>query len=722
MARTVNVVVNDGSLSSNTAAKQVSVVPVNDPPTMVNETFDVLGNTELRVDMTAGTTPHTSETTNAGTPLEGVLDNDTDVEGNPFVVTAITDCSDPAAPFDCTLPDGAVIHVEANGEFSYTPGPGDTAGSFTYTVTDNPVLGSPASPASANGTVTFDFLERVWYVDADFVGTSTGTSVAPFTNFSSLNGAGGSGDSDSPGDYIFVHAATATITSTLELEANQHLLGEGVGLSIPVNLNGNGPPTDLVPAGTHPAVTSAANTITVTQAVPVEIRGLSLASTGGGGNAIDLTATGAFSRSASLTIANNGFAGAAAETIDVNGGATGTLALTIGPNIWTGTHAGNGIDVQTAVAGAAINLALTNNSPIATTSATSSAILVNQVAGTITITAFSGIAIPGSHAGTGVMITNARFDQTPGGSYQTVSAGAATVGASGVGNGVGANGMLFINVSGDVSFTDLNIFADNGAALLLGGTGPVDVGAGTGTRLAVTANTGDVHAVGGAAVRVSNATIGLQLLTLSASTPTNGVALTNVNGQFSAPAGSTITKSSGLGAAFLVDNSAAGTTVLTSTYAGTITNSSGTGSPVTINTADTGSALTFSGAITDTGGQGISLTGNTGATMSFSGGLTLNGAASKFAATAGGTLNVTGTNTIGGHHSADRSRAQCCQHYHWRQRRHLPADQRDRGRQRHRAGYDRLFRRVHGDRKLDWILRRGREWQPSLDHHGPRHR
>jgi hypothetical protein len=307
-----------------------------------------------------------------------VLDNDSDPEGDPIAVTAITGCADTTAPFDCTLPGGAVVHVEATGAFSYTPAPGAISGSVAYTVTDDAASGTDAS---VGGTVTFTFFERVWYVDADFVGTSTGTSRAPFTTFASLSGAGGAGDSDSAGDYLFVHAASAAVTGTLELEANQHLLGEGVGLSVPVNLNGNGSPTSVVTAGVNPIVTSAANTITVTQAVPVEIRGLTLASTGGGGNAIDLTATGTLSGSAALTIANNAFAGATAETIDVNGGATGTLALAIGPNTWSGTHAGNGIDVQTTVAGAAIDLALTDNASISTTSATGSAILVNQVAG-----------------------------------------------------------------------------------------------------------------------------------------------------------------------------------------------------------------------------------------------------------------------------------------------------------------------------------------------------
>ena len=123
---------------------------MNDAPIVANETFELLGNTELRVDMTAGTTPHTSETTTGVSAVEGVLDNDGDLEGDPFAVTAIANCTvpDTTAPFDCTLTGGAVVHVDANGEFSYTPAPGATSGSFTYTVTDTPArAGRPASPA-----------------------------------------------------------------------------------------------------------------------------------------------------------------------------------------------------------------------------------------------------------------------------------------------------------------------------------------------------------------------------------------------------------------------------------------------------------------------------------------------------------------------------------------------------------------------------------------------
>ena len=114
--------------------------------------------------MVVGTTPHTSETTPNPNAVEGVLDNDGDPEGDPFAVTAIAGCSDVTAPFDCTLASGAVVHVDANGEFSYIPAPGTAAGSFTYTVTDAPAAGVPIS---LTGTVTFTFFDMLWYVDPD---------------------------------------------------------------------------------------------------------------------------------------------------------------------------------------------------------------------------------------------------------------------------------------------------------------------------------------------------------------------------------------------------------------------------------------------------------------------------------------------------------------------------------------------------------------------------
>src|SRR5262249_427465 len=61
----------------------------------------------------------------------------------------------------------------------------------------------------------------------------------------------------------------------------------------------------------------------------------------------------------------------------------------------------------------------------------------------------------------------------------------------------------------------------------------------------------------------------------------------------------------------------------------------------------TAGAVTFSGAITDSGGSGIILDANGTSTFSFTGGITLNGASSTFTATSNGGLTITGTNKIG---------------------------------------------------------------------------
>lgn len=625
----------DGGI--DTSAPQdfvITVNAVNDPPTVVNETFDILGNTELRVDMGVGLTPHTSETTSGPSPLKGVLDNDSDpVENDPVTVTAIGNgCADITAPFDCTLTDGAVVHVETDGAFSYIPKPGATTGGFTYTVTDQPTAGEAANVA---GTVTFTVIDMIWYVKPGVSGT--GTSASPLGSFVVLNGAGGAGDLDDADDYIFVYSGA--LTGNIELETGQHLLGEGVGLSIDRNLNGNGTPTNLVAAGTKPVITSTAvpGTVSITRAMPVEVRGLSLASTGGGGNAIDLTAAAALSGAPTLTIADNLFAGATAEGIDVNlfAGTTGTLTLAITGNSWNtaGTHTGNAVDIVRS--GGTLRLNLSTNTNI--TSGAGGVVIDGGAAANTTIIGFSGNSVHGNTVGTGISISNAMFDANTGiAGFQPVAAGTTLVGASG--NGVGGSGMVLTSVLGDLNFTDLDIFADGGAGLRASSTGVFNASTGTGLQLVVGNNVGTVEVTGGPALDLSNATVDFRLASLkSTNSSTTGVSLTNVAGTFAAPTGSSITNATSTDFAVSGGNA-------TITYNGTITDD--VGQLVSI-ASTTGGTKSFTGAITDNDdgdGSGISLTSNTGATMTFSGGVTLStGANTAFNATGGGTVTVTGT-------------------------------------------------------------------------------
>jgi hypothetical protein len=563
---------------------QVTVTDVPEAPIAGDDAFDTIGNTLLEVDATDDEPgPKVYFAGNLGS-------NDVDQDAG----TVLTFSLD-------TSTAGAVVTVNTDSTFTYVPPAGATGSdSFTYEVCDNTALCDTA-------TVTITLHEQVWYVDPAAGGGGAGTSTSPLNSLDTLDGAGGAGDDDLAGDYIFVHAGTLALNAPMELEASQHLVGEGQGLSIPVNLNGNGSPTVLVAAGTHPQLTNAAgDAVTATEAMPVEIVGLSLQ---GSSNAIDVTTDAPMTGSATLTIGNNIIRGAGTEGIDVNllsPGTTGTLNLNVTSNSWAaGTHTGNAVDIS-RLAGT-LNLNFSGNTNIRS-NGTAVVISGGAVANT-TITGFSGNSVHGATLGAGVVVSNATFDATPGGAVQQVDGDNLAIGVSG--NPVGGAGMALTTVQGNLFFDDMDIYAAVGTGLQVTGTGG-------GMTFAVTpaspdgSGTSVIDADSGAAVDITSATIDLRLDDLESNTSGSGVALSTVGGQFRAPSGSAITKASGGGTAFSVANSTSGTTV---TYAGTLN---------------------------VTSGAGVALSSNTGSTISFSGGMTLStGANNGFVATGGGTVTVT---------------------------------------------------------------------------------
>jgi len=611
---------NGGSMTTVT----VTVTCVNDPPVAGADAFDFIGNTELRVDTGASATPHALETTGSGF---GVLDNDADpVEGDSFAVTSITvgACTDSTGPtFDCTDAAVGTVHMQPDGSFSFEPAAGDAGASesFTYTVTDD---GTPA-PASAVGTVTLNRVRRVWYVDNSEGIDGTGTSTSPFNAIDAdLNGAGGAGDLDSAGDYIFVHFGNGTDSGQsagLELEGSQHLIGEFSGLSIPENLNGNGAPTILVaqpgptdcaggPCRPHLSNT-AGNAVTVTEAMPGDLRGMRLEG-GTGGDAIDITTDAVRGGNTTFNITDNVIVGAPVHGIDVNmlAGTSGPaigLILNILNNSWdvSGTHTGNAVDISRAAD--LLTLDFSGNTGILS-SGTGVNIASTTVAGVV-IAGFSGNSVHGNTAGSGITMSNVSFDVLPfTGGFQQVDGDNLAIGASG--NPVGGAGMVLTTVQGNLFFDDLDIYAAVGTGLQV-------TGAGGGMTFAVTpaspdgSGTSVIDADSGAAVSITSATIDLRLDDLESNTSGSGVSLSSVAGQFRAPSGSAITKSSGGGTAFSVGSSSA-----------------------TVN---------YGGTLNVTSGSGVGLTSNTGA-ANFTGQLTLNtGANSAFSATGGGTVTATDT-------------------------------------------------------------------------------
>ena len=608
----------------DSATVSMTVTCVNDAPVAGADGFQTLGNTELRVDLGTTTTPAAAETTTGGT---GVRENDSDpVEGDPTGVTGIVGCSDATAPFDCTVSSQHIV-MQSDGKFSYVPAPGTTSGSFQYTLTDTPAVGSPAS---ANGTVTMTMLDMVWYVNGGAAVGGTGTSEKPLNSFVGISGPAGAGDSDAANAYIFVHSSNVS-GGGIELEAGQRLWGEGFGLSIPQSLNGNGSPTVLVAPGTKPVINSSAvPAVTATAALPAEIRGLTLTSIA---NAVDVTTTGAYSGSGTLLIDGNTFAGSALETLDINGGATGSAAVSIKNNTWSGTHTGSGIDVTTTAG--RIDLDVAANS----VTVSGNAIVATQTAGTLNVRDLAGNTVAGATGGGGISVTNAGLDANgeTAGSPQ-VAGGTTTVGTAG--NGVGTFGINLTNVTGRLGFDQLTIVNDNGTGLQV--SAPVAT-----PMTLVIGGTSTIVSAGGAAASLTNVVATVPLSRISSTNSAgNGVLLDNVSGAFTVTdATSAITTASG--ADFRINGGSA-----TVTYPGTITDD--VGQLVRINGA-TGGIKTFSGAITDNGdgdggipgGEGsIELSSNAGATVNFTGGITLStGANAAFRAIGGGTVSATQNNS-----------------------------------------------------------------------------
>ena len=100
--------VSDGAGGTDTATVSITVTPVNDPP--------------VAVDDTGITTP---EDTAAVIPTATLTGNDTDIDGGPLTVTAVSD------------PIGGTVVLNGNNTITFTP-TANTSGpaSFTYTVSD----------------------------------------------------------------------------------------------------------------------------------------------------------------------------------------------------------------------------------------------------------------------------------------------------------------------------------------------------------------------------------------------------------------------------------------------------------------------------------------------------------------------------------------------------------------------------------------------------------
>ena len=107
---------NDGSEDSQTATVTLTVTPVNDAPTAVDDTYGVDVDGTLSVNVEAG-----------------VLANDADVDGDTLTVALASDVTN------------GTLSLAADGSFTYTPTVGfHGTDSFSYTVSDGDLVSGPA--------------------------------------------------------------------------------------------------------------------------------------------------------------------------------------------------------------------------------------------------------------------------------------------------------------------------------------------------------------------------------------------------------------------------------------------------------------------------------------------------------------------------------------------------------------------------------------------------
>ncbi|MEL7207866.1 MAG: Ig-like domain-containing protein, partial [Actinomycetota bacterium] len=100
----------DGTGRSDTATVTIEVSQVEDPPTALDDAYDAVEDTTLVV-----------------SAAQGVLDNDSDGDGDPLTVS----------PTLIDEPDKGVVSVAGDGSFQYTPDPDENGlDSFTYEVDD----------------------------------------------------------------------------------------------------------------------------------------------------------------------------------------------------------------------------------------------------------------------------------------------------------------------------------------------------------------------------------------------------------------------------------------------------------------------------------------------------------------------------------------------------------------------------------------------------------
>jgi len=257
---------------------------------------------------------------------------------------------------------------------------------------------------------------------------------------------------------------------------------------------------------------------------------------------------------------------------------------------------------------------------------------------TIFIESFMDNTIHADNGDAGIVIDTATFDadlDDGEGDFDVVDWGDTVIGDSGLPDGVGGAGIVMAAVSGDISFTSLDIVADGGAGLWVAGTSQFFLPS-TGFRLATPAGS-TIVATNGPVLDLDALTMNNILFGNITSTDSTGVGINidTVDGFLTVIGTTTITNPTGTG--ILAANSGAasldfGSTTITDNAIGMGATAKG----IDIATNNAGAAFSFDSlSITTDGGAGL-IANNSGT-------FNINSTMATINATGGAAVDITNT-------------------------------------------------------------------------------
>ncbi|HET8696649.1 MAG TPA: Ig-like domain-containing protein, partial [Gammaproteobacteria bacterium] len=211
---------NDGTANGNNATVTINVSTGNDPPVAVNDSYSTNENTPLTVNA-----------------MNGVLANDTDLEGDPLTTALVVNVS------------SGILLLSPNGSFVFTPAVGFSGNvSFTYQASDG-----SASSNVATVTIAVSSVNAPPVAVADSYSTNQGAALTVPAATGVL-----ANDTDADGDTLTAVLGTNVASGTLALNADgSFTFTPAAGFSGPVTF------TYQANDGT---AASAAATVTITVA------------------------------------------------------------------------------------------------------------------------------------------------------------------------------------------------------------------------------------------------------------------------------------------------------------------------------------------------------------------------------------------------------------------------------------------------------------------------